>query len=100
MPSRKFVFWEVDAQADFMLPGGKLYVPGAEKIIPRIQRLVQAALRNHFPLVSSADAHAVDDPEFRVFPPHCVASTTGAAIVPEGLAADNVRIPSDERFRF
>jgi len=26
-----------------MLPGGKLYVPGAEKIIPNIQRLVSAA---------------------------------------------------------
>jgi nicotinamidase-related amidase len=31
MVSRNFIFWEVDVQADFMLPGGKLYVPGAEK---------------------------------------------------------------------
>ena len=44
MAPRKIVFWEVDAQADFMLPGGKLYVPGAEKIIPNIQRLVDAAI--------------------------------------------------------
>jgi hypothetical protein len=29
MASEKVVFWEVDTQADFMLPGGKLYVPGA-----------------------------------------------------------------------
>jgi nicotinamidase-related amidase len=28
MLSRDVVFWEVDTQADFMLPGGKLYVPG------------------------------------------------------------------------
>ena len=45
MTPRKTVFWEVDAQADFMLPGGKLYVPGAEKIIPNIRRLVAAAAK-------------------------------------------------------
>ena len=44
MASQKTVFWEVDAQADFMLPGGKLYAPGAEKIIPNIERLVTAAI--------------------------------------------------------
>jgi len=53
MPSRKFVLWEVDAQADFMLPGGKLYVPGAEKIIPNIKRLVDAARDGRALLVSS-----------------------------------------------
>ena len=35
-PSRKIVFWEVDAQADFMLPGGKLYVPRRRKELFRI----------------------------------------------------------------
>ena len=44
--SRKIVFWEVDAQQDFMLPGGKLYVPGAERIIPNIKRLVDAAQKS------------------------------------------------------
>ena len=29
MLSPDFVLWEVDTQKDFMLPGGKLYVPGA-----------------------------------------------------------------------
>ena len=43
MLSRNLVFWEVDAQADFMLPGGKLYVPGAEKLLPNIRRLTDAA---------------------------------------------------------
>ena len=99
MYEKPFVFWEVDAQADFMLPGGKLYVPGAEKIIPNIARLVQTALRNHFLLVSSADAHAVNDPEFKIFPPHCVAGTPGAEIIPEGLGTQAIRIPSDIAFR-
>ena len=41
-PSNLF-FWEVDTQADFMLPTGKLYVPGAERLLPNIRRLTEAA---------------------------------------------------------
>ncbi|HTR47147.1 MAG TPA: isochorismatase family cysteine hydrolase [Verrucomicrobiae bacterium] len=95
MASRKTVFWEVDAQADFMLPGGKLYVPGAEKIIPNIQRLVNAATDAGVFLVSSGDAHPEGDPEFQRFPPHCLRGTPGARIVPEGLAKDFVTVPND-----
>ena len=43
MISQHFIFWEVDAQVDFMLPGGKLYVPGAEKLLPNLRRLTDAA---------------------------------------------------------
>ena len=39
MTPRKIIFWEVDVQADFMLPGGKLYVPGAEKIRDQVRAL-------------------------------------------------------------
>lgn len=92
---RKIVFWEVDAQADFMLPGGKLYVPGAEKIIPNIQRLVNGATRAGAFLVSSADAHPEGDPEFQRFPPHCLRGTPGARIIPEGLAGNSRTIPND-----
>ena len=45
MQSRDLIFWEVDVQADFMLPGGKLYVPGAEKLLPHIRKLTDAARR-------------------------------------------------------
>jgi nicotinamidase/pyrazinamidase len=75
--------WEVDTQADFMLPGGKLYVPGAEKRIPNMRRLVNAAAADGIFIVSSTDQHAPNDPEFSRFPPHCVRGTPGAQIVPE-----------------
>lgn len=75
------VLWEVDTQVDFMLPGGKLYVPGAEKRIPNMQRLVEAARAGKVILISSTDQHAPDDPEFERFPPHCVHGTSGAEIV-------------------
>jgi nicotinamidase/pyrazinamidase len=95
MPPPKTVFWEVDAQADFLLPGGKLYVPAAEKIIPNIQRLVAAAVDAGALLISSGDAHPEGDPEFQRFPPHCLRGTPGARIVPEGLAANFCTIPND-----
>jgi nicotinamidase/pyrazinamidase len=95
MAPPKTVFWAVDAQADFLLPGGKLYVPGAEKIIPNIERLVAAAVDAGALLVSSGDAHPEGDPEFQKFPPHCLHGTSGARIVPEGLAANFCTIPND-----
>ena len=75
--------WEVDTQVDFMLPGGKLYVPGAENRIPNMRRLVDAARAGKVILISSTDQHAPNDLEFQRFPPHCVHGTAGAEIVPE-----------------
>lgn len=95
MPARNIILWEVDVQADFMLPGGNLYVPGAEKIIPHIRSLVEAARPAGVFIVSSGDAHAPNDPEFQTFPPHCVKGTPGARILPEGLAQNAVTIPND-----
>jgi len=95
MAQQRKVFWEVDVQADFMLPGGKLYVPGAEKLIPNIQRLVSAAVDSGSLLVSSGDAHPEGDPEFQTFPPHCLAGSPGARILPEGLARNFGTIAND-----
>jgi nicotinamidase/pyrazinamidase len=92
MRSRDFIFWEVDVQRDFMLPGGKLYVPGAEKLLPNIRRLTDAAGRNEVLLVSTGDFHAPNDPEFAQFPPHCIKGTPGAELLPEALAGEIVRV--------
>ena len=54
MVSQDLILWGVDTQADFMLPGGKLYVPGAEKLLPNIRRLTDAARED--PLAPSAGA--------------------------------------------
>ncbi|MGA9640492.1 MAG: isochorismatase family cysteine hydrolase [Terriglobales bacterium] len=86
MRSRNFILWEVDVQRDFMLPGGALYVPGAENLLPNIRKLTDAARRNEVFLVSSGDFHAPNDPEFQQFPPHCIKGTPGAELLPEALA--------------
>ena len=95
MVSRDFIFWEVDVQADFVLPGGKLYVPGAEKLLPNILRLTDAARRGRAFLVSHGCFHTPDDPEFKIFPPHCVKGTAGAEFVPEALTDKIARVPND-----
>jgi len=71
-----------------MLPSGKLYVPHAEEIIPNLTRLMSWAREHGIPVISSADTHAPDDPEFALWPPHCVAGTAGQRRIPETLFAD------------
>jgi nicotinamidase/pyrazinamidase len=89
------ILWCVDAQKDFMLPGGKLYVPGAEKLLPNMRRLVDAARGGRVFLVSHGCFHTIDDPEFKTFPPHCIKGTPGSDFVPEALARQYVRVPND-----
>jgi nicotinamidase/pyrazinamidase len=95
MVSHDLVLWEVDVQADFMLPGGKLYVPGAEKLLPNIRRLTNAARDGRVFLVSHGCFHTPDDPEFKIFPPHCVKGEPGSRFVPEALADKFVTVPND-----
>ena len=52
MASQDFIFWEVDVQADFMLPEAIYTVPGAEKLLPNIRRLTDAARQEGVLLVS------------------------------------------------
>ena len=95
MVSRDYIFWEVDVQRDFMLPGGNLYVPGAEKLLPNIRRLTDAARQGRVFLVSHGCFHTANDPEFQTFPPHCVKGTEGAELVPEALTGKVARVPND-----
>ncbi len=95
MVSRDYILWEVDVQADFMLPGGKLYVPGAEKLLPNILRLTDLARQGKAFLVSHGCFHVPDDPEFKIFPPHCVKGTAGAELVPEAMTGKVARIANE-----
>ena len=69
---------------------------GAEKLLPNIRRLTDAARRGQVFLVSHGCFHAPDDPEFKIFPPHCVKGTAGAELIPEALTDKVVRVPNDE----
>ncbi len=78
-------FWDVDTQNDFMLPGGALYVKGAEKLRPNLRKLYAHAKKARIPVVATADAHSPDDEEMREWPLHCMKGTPGQRKLPETL---------------
>lgn len=93
------VLWDVDTQVDFMLPDGKLYVPGAEEVAPAMRRLVEGARAAGLVHVASADDHELTDdeisdrPDFTTtYPAHCLRGTRGARKVRETEQADPVPI--------
>jgi len=73
----KTVFFDVDTQLDFVFPAGALAVPGAENIVDNLAKLTRYAAAHSHQIVSTADAHSEDDPEFKIWKPHCVAGTVG-----------------------
>lgn len=93
----KTVFFDIDTQIDFLYPAGALYVPGAERIIPAV-----AELNRRAPLViSTMCAHSEDDPEFKLYPHHCVVCTVGqskpaATLLDKGDAARQVILEKQE----
>lgn len=83
MTHHGIVFWAVDVQNDFMTEQGHLYVPDAEYIRKNIQTLTHQAYFYNIPLLGSIDWHPENDPEFEIYPPHCIQNTSGAEIIPE-----------------
>jgi nicotinamidase/pyrazinamidase len=88
------IFWDVDTQVDFLSPGGKLYVPGSEAIVPALRRLTQWAAEHQVLVVASADAHQANDAEFQQWPPHCVAGTMGQQKLPETTLPRQLILPN------
>lgn len=71
------IFFDVDTQLDFLLPAGALPVAGGASLIATIAAMNRRAAALGVPLISTMDAHAEDDIEFRQWPHHCVAGTLG-----------------------
>ena len=93
------ILWDVDTQVDFVLPHGKLYIPGAEETAPAMKQLVEAARAAGIVHVASADDHELTDseiseePDFETtYPPHCLRGTRGARKIAETEQLDPVPI--------
>ena len=78
------IFWDEDTQHDFMDADGKLYVPGAERIVANLERLTRCARAHAVPIVALMCDHTENDaeisahPDYRAtFPPHCIRGTQG-----------------------
>jgi nicotinamidase/pyrazinamidase len=84
----RIIFWDEDTQHDFMSPDGKLYVPGAEDIIPNLERLTRCARQRGIQIMNIMCDHTDADPEISAqpdftatFPPHCMRGTPGQALI-------------------
>lgn len=72
----------VDTQFDFVMPGGALYVQGAEEIIPAATKFLQDLNPEDYSgVLFTFDTHVPTQydgsPESELFPLHCVRYTTG-----------------------
>ena len=88
----KTVFVDIDTQFDFMDHRGSLYVPGAEDIVDNIKKLFDYAKEHKIKILSSVDAHTVDDLEFKLFPAHCIKGTPGNQKIEASTCNDNIII--------
>ncbi|MGC9523326.1 MAG: cysteine hydrolase family protein [Anaerolineae bacterium] len=80
----------VDMQNDFVKPagghkgeGGSLVVPAAETTVPFIQQLLAAARASGARVAYTQDTAFPGDPEFDIWPPHCLEGTWGWRIIDE-----------------
>lgn len=74
----------IDMLRGFCEPGYPLYVgESIRAIIPMVQELLRRELETGSRVIYVCDRHAPDDLEFRIFPPHCVADTPEAQVIPE-----------------
>ena len=101
LPTR--VFWDVDTQVDFIHPGGKLPIAGAQAIIGNLAALTNYAHANRIRVIGSSDSHAPtddelsDEPDFvDTYPPHCLAGTPGQSRIPETALHDVLVVEPDD----
>ena len=74
----------VDMLRCFLEPGMALYAgDSARGIIPNIQGLLEKETGRGSKVFFIADHHDPDDLEFKMFPPHCIAGTPEADVIPE-----------------
>jgi nicotinamidase-related amidase len=89
----------IDMLVDFMDEAGALYCGRAARaIIPEVKAQVETARRRGSPVLFVADRHLPGDPEFAMFPPHCVAGTPGAEVVGELRPRPEERVIPKRRF--
>ena len=76
----------VDVQNDFADPNGSLVVPGADRVLPAINRETAAAREHGALVILTQDWHPASTPHFTKdggdWPVHCVAETWGAELHP------------------
>ena len=92
------VFVDIDTQADFLDPGGSLFIPGSGAILENLKELTDFARDRGIPVLATACAHTTDEADPEPFPPHCLAGTEGQERIPE-TRWDGMVLSPEDRFR-
>ncbi len=76
----------VDVQKDFC-PGGALPIEDGDKVVPVLNRWINAAITKEAPIYISRDWHPLNHPSFKQrggpWPPHCIQDSDGARFHPD-----------------
>jgi nicotinamidase/pyrazinamidase len=95
------LFCDVDTQRDLMHVDGRLYVPGAQTIVPNLRHLTSfineaQRLRRLATVVRHAEGDeeiAAEKPDYATtFPPYCLAETPGAEKIEETACVDPLEV--------
>jgi len=74
----------IDMVRGFLEEGHPLYCGAqARRIISKVQGLLEQELTLGSTVFFLCDHHTPDDPEFKMFPPHCIEGTAEAELIPE-----------------
>jgi len=89
----------IDLLNDFMNPEGALFCGHqARVIIPVIRSLIDEFTGQGEPVIYLRDAHALEDKEFELFPPHAVKGTWGSEVIPELEPSGKALVVDKTRF--
>jgi nicotinamidase/pyrazinamidase len=80
MPGRVLI--TIDTQEGFTRKGN-LASDTCTAAVPRISKIVEEELSSGGPVIFTKDSHRDGDPEFEMFPPHCIVGTEEHELVEE-----------------